>query len=223
MITVILIGGNSQRFKEAGYQIPKALLPIPGNWSVMEAIIKSLSPSRVIACGRQQIRGHWDWPTHFVGGEIEYIWVGGEARGPLYGFLDAADWGGDLLGDWEQPLVISYCDVLFPRGAQHILSYWAGAQSGAVVFKSQNPRFGYWRWGRVWEKKVVSQWAVSGLFYFRTAKSAIEKARRIIEPGVGLPSLLDFKTKLYYTNPMEMVDLGTPQDYERFRAESVTA
>lgn len=221
MITLILIGGNSRRFHEAGIDTPKALLPMPagaGAANMLTAILDTLNqPAPIILAGREEMRGAWDWPDVWRRQRLTYVWGGGAAGGPLAGLIDAAPY---LLRSKES-LLVSYCDVLFPMGATHILRHWRGCHSGAVLFRSEDPRFGYWDKGRVWEKRVRGHWAVSGLFYFRSAADTVLRAVKARAPGAGLPSLLDWRTKMYRVQGLELLDLGTPQDYTRFMSEAV--
>ncbi len=155
MITLVLIGGNSTRFKDAGYNTPKALLPLPsgaGAFTMLEAVLDTLHPGGpVVISGRAEMRGrldgwpagYWDWPTHWRGRELSYVWSDGPALGPLAGVIDA----GALLCRPNESLLVSYCDVLFPMGVAHILHAWRGCHSGAVLFQSRDPRFGYWNRG----------------------------------------------------------------------------
>ena len=75
----------------------------------------------------------------------------------------------------------------------------------------------------MFEKQVIGKWAVSGLFYFRSSREAYMRALYKAGPEVGLPALLDWRTKFYKAQPLDLIDLGTPQEYERFRGEQVVA
>lgn len=213
MITLIMVGGNSQRFYDAGFAVPKALLPMPFHFTMLEAILSSIRPTDdILISARRAMRENWEWPAKFRGRTLNYVWAEGAARGPLSGIVDC----GDILATAQDALVISYCDVWFPMGADNIVRHWRGQYSGAVLFQSRDPRYGYWDGRQMHEKRVVGRWAVSGLFYFRSAAECYRRALEFSIPGAGLPSLLDWRTKFYRAKPGELVDLGTPQEYLRF-------
>ena len=222
MITLILVGGNSQRFYDAGFALPKVLLPMPFHFTMLDAILSSINPmDDILISARAAMRENWDWPATFRGRRIRYIWAEGAARGPLSGVTDCAE-----LESVKDSLLISYCDVWFPMGAQRIVRHWRGCYSGAVLFRSRDPRYGYWDGHQIHEKRVVGHWAVSGLFYFRSAAECYRRTLENVSLGAGLPSLLDWRTHFYRSSLGELIDLGTPQEYLKFmhdreRAEDV--
>lgn len=226
MITLILVGGNSQRFLDAGYTRPKCLLPMPDYATMLEWVIRALPCQHVVIAGREQHHaeiepGIYTAYRNIVRAEkIKTVWGVDEAQGPLYGVLDAR-----LYLDSIASLLISYCDVipLFP--VDDAIHFWraSGAESGAVVFQSQDPRFGYWDGKGIFEKQAVSEYAVSGLFYFASAREAVRRAKAIAHPGAGIIHMLDSDTQMYEVEAREILDLGTPQAYEAFMAEGVRA
>lgn len=213
MITLILIGGASQRFYNAGFSVPKPLLPLPPfHFTMLDAILSSIAPpDDILISGRKAMRETWEWPTKYKSREIKYTWAEGAPRGPLSGVTDCAE-----LESATDSILVSYCDVWFPAGIQRIVRHWWGCYSGAVLFRSDDPRYGYWSGGQMYEKEIKGHLAVSGLFYWRSARELYLRAQRVKEQGAGLPSLLDWRTKFYRASPLEVLDLGTPQDYLRF-------
>lgn len=217
MITLLLVGGESRRFYDAGYTVPKAILPMPDGRVLLEHVIEGLGDSDLIICGRVADRRNI---TPYLNGRCRSVWSPAAPQGPLYGLLDAAE-----LPMWDTETLVCYCDTLIQDNLPDMLADWragSGAESGAVVFRSTDPRFGYWRGGRVVEKQAVSPWALAGLFYFRRASTALARARKIARPGMGIPHLLNRQTRVHRAKPGEIVDLGVPAAYEDYvRAQRV--
>lgn len=226
MITLLLVGGNSQRFRDAGYTRPKCLLPMPDYATMLEWVARALPCQHVVVAGREQHRADMEPGVYDVyrnltpANRIEMVWSVEEARGPLYGVLDAR-----AHLDSTSPLLISYCDVipLFP--VNDALHFWqeCGANTGAIIFRSQDPRFGYWDGRTIAEKRVASEYAVSGLFYFASAREAVKRAEHNAHSGAGIVHMLDRDTQMYEVSTREILDLGTPEAYRAFMAEGVRA
>lgn len=224
MITLILVGGNSQRFLDAGYTRPKCLLPMPDYATILEWVARALPYQQVVIAGREQHRevlepGIYNAYRGLTNEEnIRIVWGNGPARGPVYGMLDARE---HLQN--ESPLLIAYCDVIPLFRIGDALLHWRGSESGAVIFRSQDPRFGYWDGERVNEKQISSEYAVSGLFYFANAREAVWRAKAAVRPGAGIVHMLDRETQMYEVEAREILDLGTPEAYEAFMQEGVRA
>ena len=224
MITLILVGGNSQRFLNAGYTKPKCLLPMPNYATMLEWVVQALPCQRVVIAGREAHRsvlevGVYDAYRWLVGAEkISMVWGEGKARGPLYGVLDARECLQSVT-----PLLVAYCDVIPLFSVGDALHVWQGAESGAVTFPSHDPRFGYWDGERVREKEAVSDRAVSGLFYFASTLETVKRAEAIAYDGAGIVHLLNAQTRMYEVSAREILDLGTPEAYEAFMGEGVRA
>lgn len=227
MITLILVGGESQRFKDAGYTQPKCLLPMPDYSTMLEWVVRALPCQRVVIAGLAKHRselesGVYAAYRHLTGAEhIRMVWSEAEkAQGPLYGVLDARE---EL--DYDASLLVAYCDVIPLFSVSAALDYWKreNAESGAIIFQSTDPRFGYWDGASVTEKKAVSEYAVSGLFYFRAAQEAVKRAEQVAHLGAGIVHMLDEDTVMYEVSAREILDLGTPQAYRAFMGEGVRA
>lgn len=222
MITLLLVGGNSQRFRDAGYTRSKCLLPMPDYATMLEWVARALPCQHVVVAGREQHRaeiepGVYDAYRNLTpANRIEMVWSADEAQGPLYGVLDARQHLDSI-----SPLLIAYCDVIPLFQVNDAIHFWRerGAATGAIVFRSQDPRFGYWDGRTIAEKRVTSNYAVSGLFYFANAHDALKRAEMAAHPGAGIVHMLDSDTQMYEVSTREILDLGTPEAYRAFVAE----
>lgn len=226
MITLVLLGGNSQRFLAVGHTLPKCLLPMPDYSTMLEWVLRPLPLARVVFAGRAAHKQVLEdgiysaYPAMTHTRRIQMVWREGEAHGPLYGVLDACE---HL--ESEESLLITYCDVIMRFPAEQAVNYWRTlkAESGAITFASSDPRYGYWDGKQVVEKKVVSHWAVSGLFYFAHASEAVERAEAVAHEGAGIVHMLNEKSAMYPVLTNQILDLGTPEAYNAFMAEGIRA
>lgn len=226
MITLLLVGGNSQRFLDAGYTHPKCLLPMPDYATMLEWVARSLPCRHVVVAGRERHRDEMEpgvyaaYRSMIPTDRIKTVWGADEAQGPLYGVLDARPHLDSIAS-----LLIAYCDVIPLFSVGDAIHFWrkCGAESGAVVFRSSDPRFGYWDGRAITEKRVTSEYAVSGLFYFANAREAVRRAKAAAHPGAGIIHMLDSDTQMYEVSAHELLDLGTPEAYRAFMGEGIRA
>jgi len=84
MITLILVGGESQRFKDAGYAKPKCLLPMPDYGTMLDWVVRALPCQHVVIAGRAKHRaelesGVYAAYRYLVGAEhIRMVWSEGQ-------------------------------------------------------------------------------------------------------------------------------------------------
>lgn len=201
MKSLILAAGNGDRFTAVGYRWPKPLLPMPDGRPLIAWSTDRLPPS--------------DWIAVVRAGDVARLrpWLGDSwlvaldqvTSGPLASAYAARKW---LAGE----LLIVYCDVVLDCAAFVAAARASGAPHACVTFTSNDPRYGYWDGAGVVEKQVVSDQAVSGAFYFRDAADFVRRAADM-PLGAGIPSLLNAAT---YCHHADVIDVGTPADYEAF-------
>lgn len=204
MLTIILAAGNGQRFADAGYPMPKPLLPMPDGRPLIAWVRERLPNQQAIVARRadQALLA-----PHIA--DMAQFWVDRVTDGPLMSARAAR-----AAIDLRAELLISYCDTFVPDGAAAFIAAAraSDAPTAMITFQSTDPRYGYWTGERVIEKQVVSPWAVSGLFYFRQGATFVQH----LDSGHDIPELMDAATYCYHTN---VVDVGTPADYEACMAE----
>lgn len=220
MITCILVGGNSQRFKDAGYETHKAVLPTQGERTILHEVVSNLPDHIVLISGR--------FPNaveiNKVIKDIRFVpfwfsWSHSVARGPIYGILDASEYL-----DVDEPVIVSYCDCWIKGGIDELVKIWSKYESGAIGFKSNDRRFGYWHnrinevidWEEKWIMNNPDALALSGIFYFNSGRRLVETAFEIARPNKGIVHLLDDLTKIIEVDSSKIVDVGTPEDYEAY-------
>ncbi|MET0746741.1 MAG: glycosyltransferase family 2 protein [Rhizobium sp.] len=186
------IASRSQFFPEQEYFFPKPLIEIAGKPMidcVVSALRSTIRDARFcfIISADDARRFSLDETLQIVGGPgTKVIQRVGETNGGLCSALLA----GDEI-DLDQPLVICNSDQIIDAPLTEILETFRkdDVASGVVTFRSVHPRWCYivpegeGRVAQAAEKRVASDIAVAGFYYFRRAGDFFAAARRAILSG----------------------------------------
>lgn len=187
---VIPMAGAGRRFAEAGYALPKPLLPAHGR-TLLEWSVDSLPlqlAARLVFVGLEEHR-HANGLGDFIANRYakfhpEFRWLPATTRGQSETVLAAAD-----LLDAAQPLVIFNIDTAFeaPGLAEKLSDPSLDGVLGS--FDSGEARFSFARLdasGRVTEvreKVAISRHALTGLYHFRRTADFLRIAGEAIAAG----------------------------------------
>lgn len=206
MKSLILAAGDGSRFIAARYRRPKPLLPMHDGRPLIAWATDRLPAGDWIAVVRtRDVAQLRPWLS-----DARLVALDQVTDGPLASAYAAREW---LDGE----LLIVYCDVVLDCAAFVEAAQQSGAPHACVTFTSSDPRYGYWDGEKTVEKQVVSNRAVSGAFYFRDAADFVRRTMDM-PPDAGIPSLLNAATYCYHT---DVIDVGTPTDYEAFMTEAL--
>ncbi|WP_320195619.1 glycosyltransferase family 2 protein [Agrobacterium rosae] len=186
------IASRSQFFPEQEYFFPKPLIEIAGKPmidSVVSALKASIPDARFcfIISADDARQFSLDETLRIIGGQhTKVVQRAGETKGGLCSALLA----GDEL-DLEQPLVICNSDQIIDVPLMDILAKFQqdDVASGVITFRSVHPRWCYivpdehGRVAQAAEKRVVSDIAIAGFYYFKRAGDFFAAARRAILSG----------------------------------------
>ena len=232
---VIPMAGAGRRFAEAGYTLPKPLLPAHGR-TLLEWSVDSLPlqlATRLVFVGLEEHR-----TAHGLGDFISeryakyrpaFLWLPATTRGQSETVLVAAD-----LLDHTVPLVIFNIDTAFEApGLDEVLT---NPEIDGVLgsFDSGEPRFSFARLdeaGRVTEvreKVAISRHALTGLYHFRSTPDFMRIAGEAISAGrteAGEYYVAPLYNQLLREGKRLAVHpcrghwiLGTPAEYQQFLA-----
>ena len=195
MQVLVPISSRSPFFPEEEYFFPKPLIEVAGR-PMIELVITQLrkqlrdtkfifvidrTDARKFSIGRAV--------TLAAGEDTQVIERMGETSGALCSCLLAID-----ALDPDAPLLISNSDQIISANlGLHIENFQkSGADAGVVTFDSIHPRWSYVveetanRVAQTFEKKVMSRHAIAGLYYFKTAASFIDAAKKTILGDVNV-------------------------------------
>lgn len=219
---VIPMAGKGQRFKDAGYEIPKAMIPIQGQPMINRVVdnLKSRRDNRVLLVSRQEIDP--DIPN------AQVIKLDHDTNGAVSTMLEVEH----LIGR-DDPLLIANCDqLLLNFDADKFME--ASADCSVTVFSSDVPHHSYVKLGEdgnvteVAEKRVISDLAVGGVYYFRKAKYYFDAAHKLIDNDLRVNGEFyntpvfsqlppDLKVNTYKIKHENQIILGTPFELEQFQ------
>lgn len=196
---LIPAAGNGQRFKDAGYREPKHLIPLAGR-TMLDRVtenVQTLEPDADVLVLTRDVVGE-------TRGTAETI-----ARAPLV--------------PPDEPLLIANCDQLlqFPKK-------WRRGDGVLFTFPSQSAAHSYvladehGRISDIVEKRVVSERAVGGVYWFRRASSIIGACKMVCAANAGelylseaIRRMIGLGYDLYAVDAPTAI-LGTPEDLQRF-------
>jgi len=247
MNVLILCGGSSPAFKDAGYDFPKPLVEIAGK-PLVQLVLENLEPlvrtgARLIflVCYEDNLRYHISSVVKLLAPNADVIEVSGETAGAACTALLAVD----LIAKPE-PLVIINGDQLIEADIAMIVRDFKARNldGGIVVFKDVHPRWSFVKCnaeGQVIEtaeKRPISNLATAGIYYYASGVDFVKAAESMILKDAAVngifyicPSynelvLRNRRIGIHEIARTSYISLATPQgvqNYERILAEKITA
>lgn len=187
MNVVIPMAGRGQRFRDAGFEVPKPLIPLHGKplyaWSV-ESL--DIGPSdRLIFLARAEDLVERDLEAdiraRFAHVETAIVAVDHETAGQAATVLLA-----EALIDADEPLLIHNADTRFVSDLGDSIAARPEACGMITVFRSTEPRYSFARTGsdgwveEVAEKRAISDLATVGAYWFARGADFVRHARAMI-------------------------------------------
>ncbi|MBA2706138.1 MAG: glycosyltransferase family 2 protein [Blastocatellia bacterium] len=219
---VVPMAGRGRRFQEAGYKVPKALLNV-GNKPMINQVVDNITPKEVhrfLLISRADVR------PRIKNGQV--ICLNHETNGAVNTMLEVEN----LIGR-EDPLLIANCDqLLLGFDVQDFID--KSADCSVVVTKHDNPHHSYAKVGKdhlvteVAEKKVISDKAIAGVYFYKKAKYFFEGARQMIDKDLRVNGEFynspvfneiianDLTVNTYEIKPETWQAIGTPEEYKAF-------
>ena len=145
---------------------------------------------------------------------LHYVWEQEDGqRGPLLGVLRAKQFY-----KHGEEVLINYCDCFLDNGdcANFVTAMRVSKrEAGAVVFESSDLRY---------SRDPDAHYAVGGLYWFRDGQEFYKRAKRLAQPGIGVPDVVWSYTQMDVNRyglfrSRHYVDVGVPGDYEKYLSE----
>jgi NDP-sugar pyrophosphorylase family protein len=236
MNIVIPMAGRGKRFAECGFKDPKPLIPVLGkpmySWAVDGLPLDSAS-RLIFICLREHLEGsglEQDIRTRYARYEPAVISLDKVTDGQACTVLAARE-----RIDSVEDLLIYNADTYCPTTLKDALVHFGPAIAGVLdVFQGKGNHWSFARTdakGRVIEtaeKRRISEWATTGLYYFRHGRDFVRHADAMVEAGDR--SNGEFYVAPVYNrmiavgadvriNPVkEIWVLGTPEELAAFEA-----
>jgi len=236
MNLLLCMAGLYRRFREAGYTIPKFLLP----WEEATVLDHILNVARESGARPRLVANRRDEAYAEVlraileragGNPTDLVFVGDTAGQAETARLGIETFG---LADMDAPLLIHNIDtLLLGRNWDRIRADLAHADGWIDVFDADSPQYSYvetdakHRVLRIREKEVISRLATTGLYGFASARVYLDALAR------STPIRGELYVSVVYARMIEdgatilapppgpaehTIVLGTPAEYEAARA-----
>jgi len=235
---VVPFAGRGTAFIEAGYTFPKPLIDINGK-SMIEVVANNLKPK----CGHKFIfigqKEHYDkYDLYHIlqnasDNKFEIVTLSGYTQGAACTVLSAIKYIND-----DSELVIANGDQFVEGGLdKFIAEARKGDKDGLIMtFESSHPKWSYVRTdqnGRVMEtaeKKLISNMATAGIYYFKRGADFVKAAQSMIDKDIRYNDefyvcpvynemiIEDREIYTYNIEEGKMHGLGTPEDLNAFLA-----
>lgn len=203
------MAGEGKRFAEAGYIQPKPYIPIHGV-TMIERVIESLRPTQ-------------PHRIHLLTKDLV-----GRTQGAADTILRA-----ESLITTTDPVLVANCDQYLDTNINEYLQASLGYDASLMIFNSTNPHHSYVKLdgdlvSQIVEKRVISDNAVVGVYWFSTGAFLMKYAAETVDHGTRhngefyISSILDLMVQdglrvcAYELSQYEKHMLGTPEELQIF-------
>lgn len=229
MFVIIPAAGNGQRFRNAGYTVPKPFIPVLGKPMISHVIEMFCEPGTEIGLLVRQDALDYAEQLRDYGTYVRV--VPRLTEGTACTVLEAYDWINN-----DRELIIANSDQIVDTGIWNLV-YKArhnNLDGNILCFRSSDPKWSYVRLDKsgyvkeVVEKKVISDIATVGIYYFKKGSYFVDAAEQMILAN-------DKVNGEFYTAPCynymiregkkvgvsmiledQMHGLGTPEDLNKY-------
>ncbi len=233
---VIPMAGKGSRFQEAGYTFPKPLIDVNSK-TMIEVVIDNLRPTcehkYIFICQKE----HYDkYDLYHIlqnasKNKFEIVQIDGITEGAACTVLTAAQ----FINSDEDIIIANSDQFIDVRIEDFVQIGRREAVDGLIMtFKASHPKWSYARVDgsgkvlEVAEKKLISDKATVGIYYFKKGLDFVKGAQSMIEKNIRTNNefyvcpvynelILADKNINVYDIPVEnMHGMGTPEDLKSF-------
>ncbi len=228
---LIPMAGAGSRFEQAGYTFPKPLIEVNGK-PMIQTVVENLNIHAnytFIVQKSHYEKYNLNYLLNLLKPGCRIVQVDGLTEGAACTTLLAKEYIND-----GNPLVIANSDQYIDWNANECMYEFATSKcdAGILTFESTHPKWSYVKtdaYGHVTEvaeKKVISNQATVGVYYWKHGCDYVEYAERMIEKNIRVnnefyvcpvfnEAILDDK-KITTKQVKKMWGIGTPEDLQYF-------
>ena len=233
---VIPLSGEGTSFQNAGYTFPKPLIDINGK-PMIQLVIENLKPKTqhkfVLICKKE----HNDKYSinqifqNATKNNYETIQLYASTQGAACTVLTAVDFINN-----DEELIVANGDQVIDVAIDKFINFARKSKADGVImtFMSQHPRWSYARVGKkglvleTAEKKVISDKATVGIYYFKKGSFFVQSAFAMVQKNIRFNNdfyvcpvynelILEGKKIISWEIKQEqMHSLGTPEDLNTY-------
>ena len=232
---LIPMAGAGSRFADAGYTFPKPLIEVRGK-PMIQVVVENLNieANYIFICQRE----HYDtynlkYLLNLIAPDCKIVLVDSITEGAACTTLLAKEFI-----DNDQPLVMANSDQYVKWNSNEVM-YAFNADSidgGILTFNASHPKWSYAKLNEegfvseVAEKKVISDLATVGVYYWSKGSDYVKYAEQMIEKNIRVnnefyvcpvfnEAIQDGK-KIRVKTIEKMWGIGTPEDLNYFLSEN---
>lgn len=233
---VIPMAGKGTPFIEAGYVFPKPLIDIKGK-TMIEIVVDNLRPSCphkfIFICRKEHYEKYdlYNILKNASKNQFEVIQLNGSTEGAACTVLTAAQYI-----DNDNNLLVANSDQFVDYNINEFIKEARKSDKDGLImtFNSSHPKWSYARVDKnnmvmeVAEKKVISNQATVGVYYFKKGSDFVRSAHAMIEKNIRYNNefyvcpvfneMIINNKKVYVKKiPLEkMHGMGTPEELNGF-------
>ncbi len=184
---VIPMAGEGSRFAAAGYTFPKPLIEVEGKPMIQRVVENLQIDAKYIFLVRAE---HYEtyqlkYMLNLMAPGCAIIQVPNKTEGAACTVLAAKDYI-----DNDAPLLVVNSDQLLEWNPHEVMHGFESADAGIVTFTGTHPKWSYVRRNddgfvvEVAEKKVISDEATCGLYFWKSGAGFVRDAEAMIAKGI---------------------------------------
>jgi len=231
---LIPMAGAGSRFAEAGYTFPKPLIEVRGK-PMIQVVVENLNieANYIFICQREHYETYnLKYLLNLIAPDCKIVLVDSVTEGAACTTLLAKEFI-----DNDQPLVMANSDQYIEWNSNEVM-YAFNADSidgGILTFNASHPKWSYAKLNEdgfvseVAEKKVISDLATVGVYYWTKGSDYVKYAEQMIEKNIRVnnefyvcpvfnEAIGDGK-KIRVKTIEKMWGIGTPEDLNYFLSE----
>lgn len=233
---LIPMAGAGSRFTDVGYSFPKPLIDINGK-PMIQCIVENLNIKAKYTYVVQ--KEHFEkynlyYLLNAITPNCNIVQVNGITEGAAATALLAKSYL-----DNDHPLIIANSDQILEWNSRSFLfnMYKVNADGGIVIFNSTHPKWSYAKCTEdglvleVAEKKVISDIATAGVYYWKKGSDFIKYAEQMINKNIRTNNefyicpvyneAIQDNKNIYIEKIKKMWGVGTPEDLEIYIKNNV--
>lgn len=230
------MAGRGSRFQEAGYTFPKPLIDVNGK-TMIEVVINNLRATCehrfIFICQREHYEKYdlYHILQNATNNKFEVVQLNGMTEGAACTVLTAAQYI-----DNDDDILIANSDQFIDINIDEFIADGRENKKDGLImtFKASHPKWSYVRTDEIGkvvetaEKKLISDKATVGIYYFGKGSDFVRGAQQMIEKNIRTNNeffvcpvynelIMEDKSIYVYDIPVEkMHGMGTPEDLNMF-------
>lgn len=221
------MAGLGSRFKNAGYDLPKPLIDVEGKTMIQRVFENINLDANYIFIVQKEHSEKYDLKRMLRSfADCEIVETDGVTEGAACSVLLADEY---LYEDC--PLLICDSDSLIKWNSKKFLNFCTDFDGSVVTFKSNEPQYSYAKtvYGlveQIAEKKVISQNAIAGRYYWKHCSDFLNYAKWMIVKNLRINNefyvapvynyAIEDGKKISSFNADAFYNLGTPESLKAF-------